>query len=416
MATRRRSASNTITGTISDLQRRVQYLQNAPKPKRLANQVVTRNTIQPRAVGGDQIALNAITNDQIAADAIERENIAPAAVDTLQLNNGAVTNAKIGPFAVNNAKLSDAAVELRNMTPNSVANPSLQNGSVNFRTVAVDAIGKQNMQNNSVGTNEIEGNAVTNNELANNSVGQSNMQTNSVGFSQMQGGSVGTSTLQNGSVSRAKIGSGQVGTAQIGNEAVTFAKIASASISAGKLIPSQYAIIGSLTTGPGAGLTRAGTTMSVNFGTASNQVARGNHRHSYNNSYYRRDSRGLQLQGFFTGGSQTGTPSSRKFKKTISTHKTKNPKNLLDLKLKKFKYKRSFLDHQNHANKEWSYGYMIEDLLELGFDEVIYYSPSGEPERLDYGLFSTLVLELVKLQQTEIEYLKEEIKNLKEKK
>lgn len=416
MATRRRSASNTITGTISDLQRRVQYLQNAPKPKRLANQVVTRNTIQPRAVGGDQIALNAITNDQIAADAIERENIAPAAVDTLQLNNGAVTNAKIGPFAVNNAKLSDAAVELRNMTPNSVANPSLQNGSVNFRTVAVDAIGKQNMQNNSVGTNEIEGNAVTNNELANNSVGQSNMQINSVGFSQMQGGSVGTSTLQNGSVSRAKIGSGQVGSAQIANGAITADKIANGAIRADKIANNAVVstkigdatrrIIVSSGLSVGFGISKSGSNISVNTTALGQQYAAAAHRHGFFDRY--------GVVGQTTAFTFTGFPvsSSIKRKKDVQDYELKNPKNLLNLNFKKFKYKRPDSNYHTQANREWMHGYIIEELMDLGFDEVIHYDKDGNPEKLDYSLFSALVLELVKVQQQEIDCLREKVEKL----
>ena len=50
----------------------------------------------------------------------------------------------------------------------------------------------------------------------------------------------------------------------------------------------------------------------------------------------------------------------------------------------------------------------------MGFEEIVHYDSEGNPDALDYGLFSTLVLELVKLQQTEIEYLKKEIKDLKD--
>ena len=61
------------------------------------------------------------------------------------------------------------------------------------------------------------------------------------------------------------------------------------------------------------------------------------------------------------------------------------------------------------------HGYMIEDILDLGFDEVIHYDKDGNPEKFDYSLFSALVFELVKVQQGEIELLQEEVKKLKEK-
>jgi hypothetical protein len=60
------------------------------------------------------------------------------------------------------------------------------------------------------------------------------------------------------------------------------------------------------------------------------------------------------------------------------------------------------------------YGYIAEDLQELGVEEVLSYDKDGLPDGIDYGAFSMLVLELAKVRQTEIDYLKEEIKRLKE--
>ena len=67
------------------------------------------------------------------------------------------------------------------------------------------------------------------------------------------------------------------------------------------------------------------------------------------------------------------------------------------------------------ANREWMYGYLAEDLEEMGFEHVLHYNKDGEPQAVDYGLISTLVLELVKEQHSEIELLKEKIKRLEEK-
>jgi hypothetical protein len=66
-------------------------------------------------------------------------------------------------------------------------------------------------------------------------------------------------------------------------------------------------------------------------------------------------------------------------------------------------------------NREWMHGYIAEEVQELGFEELLGYDEKGEPASLNYGLLSTLVLELVKVQQTEIDSLKEEIQRLKEK-
>ncbi len=423
MATRRRSTSNTITGTVSDLQRRVQYLQNVPRPTRLANQVVTRNAIQPRAVGSDQIALNAITNDQIAADAIERENIAAGAVSTGQLNNGAVTNEKLGPFAVDNDKLADAAVASRNMTPNSVENASLQNGSVNFRTVAVDAIGKQNMQNNSVGTNELENGSVNNSKLGSGSVGQSNLQSNSVGFGQMQGGAVGTSTLQTGAVTRSKIGSGQVGTTQIENRAVTGLKIAQGTVTTTNMNEGTMQGI-ARRVGGGAGIrreiTNAGSRLSALFGTASQQVARGNHTHGTGgaSSWVRvvfpvgpAGGYDLALRGHTH--TVNATSSSVKYKKNITRYSLENPQKLLELSLVKYKYKNSKRINHEIVGREWVYGYLAEEVKDLGLGEVVTFDRDGDVDGIQYDMLSIYVIELLKQQQGQIESLQEELRRLR---
>ena len=317
------------------------------------------------------------------------------------------------------------------MTPNSVANVSLQLDSVNFRTLDIDAVGLENMLGDSVGNAELRDDSVGNNELQINSVNQNNLQTDSVGFGELQTSSVGNSTLQNGSVTSGKIGNGQVGSTQIANGsitsvklgggAVTEAKIAGGAVTASKIANNNVTspkisdatrrIIVSSGLSVGFGLNKSGSTISVN----SSSFASNRHIHFY--SVPTRDSDGDSLAGFEfrTTTGPDGTPSSEKFKKNISNHITQDPKKLLDLEFKKYKYKRKYKAIEDNANREWMHGYILEDLADLGFDEVLQYDSSGVPNRIDYGLFSTLVLELVKVQQQEIESLQERIKTLEEK-
>ena len=420
MATRRRASRTTLTGSITDLQRRVRYLQNKQTPTRLGGQSVVRSAIQYQAVSTDQIAPNSIVNDQIQADAIKQAQLDTDSVGRDELINGEVIESKLGTDAVTNTKIKDgevikgklgsAAVELVNMSPNSVANSQLTTDSVNFRTVDTNAIGNENMLDNSVGNSEVQ----------NDAIGSGELQNDSVGFAELQSSSVGTSTLQNSSVNSLKLANGSVSNAKLANNAVTGAKIANGTITVGKIAQSSYALIGASTTRAGTGLSRGGTTMSVNFGGGSTQVARGNHQHSYRNSFYARGSSSSSYSARATltdfRSSVLTTFSSKDFKTKITNHTTQDPKKLLDLKLKKYKYKRSFRDIQLAKNREWMHGYLIEDLQELGFEEVLTYDKDGKAETLDYGLFSSLVLELVKVQQSEIDYLKEEITKLKDKK
>jgi hypothetical protein len=369
--------------------------------------------VQHRAIGSDQLALASVTNDQIAADAVDREQLAEGAVGTDELDNSSVTNSKLGPLSVTNAKLSDAAVELRNMTPNSVAEVSMTNGSVSARTVAVDAIGNSAMQSNSVGNGELQNGSVSNNKMGNDSISNANMQSNSVGFGELQGDSVGNSTLQNGSVTRAKIGSGSVSTAQLADGSVTFPKI-----SAGT---SQSIVSTGLTTGSGLGKT--GNIVFARFGGGSNDVARGNHRHAFvSNSQlltggeHAQGGTGRHSHAFTTRGI-TGEPSSstKKYKTSITDYEI-DPKKILNLRLKQYKYLPLVDKIQKERNRDWMHGYLAEDVEEAGVSEIVVYDENHAPIALDYGLLSVLTVELLRAQQLELDSLREEVQKLKDKK
>jgi hypothetical protein len=109
----------------------------------------------------------------------------------------------------------------------------------------------------------------------------------------------------------------------------------------------------------------------------------------------------------------SGTPSTIKLKKEVTDYAMIDVKTLLNLNLKRYKYKNQARNLQE--GREWMYGYIAEEVEELGIKEIVGYDENKEPNAINYGLLSTLVLELVKVQQTEIDSLKEEIQRLKEK-
>ena len=432
MATRRRASKSTLTGNITDLQRRVRYLQAKPVPSRLANQVVTRSAIQPRAVNTDQIALDAIANDQIKANAITQEKLEALSVGNPQLQN------------------------------NSVLNRNIAQDAVNATSIEINAVGSSEIADNAVGSGEIADNAVGSGEIADSAVGSSEIAMDAVGQSEIAPGAVGTSELADGAVTTAKIGGLQVGTDQVADLAITGAKIALNTITVDKIGPdavdsneiapgavrtSELAdsavttskignlqvtgakianqtitpskcndeIFTSAINGLGisigqAALTGGGRTMQVNvvFGSGRTEVARGDHTHSFSTS------QALSGANRHSHSGNTSGPSTIKVKKDITTHSPENIKNLLNLEPKRYKYKRNKRGWQQARNREWMYGYIAEELIELGFSEPVGYSKDGEPETLDYGLMSMLVLELVKVQQTEIDSLKEEVLRLKD--
>jgi hypothetical protein len=114
-------------------------------------------------------------------------------------------------------------------------------------------------------------------------------------------------------------------------------------------------------------------------------------------------------------GTATSNTSTLKLKKEISLYEVPNIKNLLNLQLKRYKYKNQVRHLQESINRDWMYGYIAEEVEDLGFKELVGYNEKGEPASLNYGLLSTLVLELVKVQQTEISLIKEKIKRQRKK-
>ena len=426
MATRRRASRSTITGNITDLQRRVRYLQAKPVPSRLANQVVTRSTIQPRAVATDQIALDAVTNDQVAEDAIKQEQIDALAVGNPEIQDDAILNRNIAANAVNNESIDLNAVGQGEMQDNSVGSNEIINGSVGQAELANNSVGSAQIQDDAVGQSEIANNAVgtaelidlsvTNAKLAAGAVttakiADSQITTAKIGGQQVTTAkiadlNVGSGKLADGAVTNAKIGGGAVTSDKIANGAVTAAKILNQTITYSKVDSgfARQSLAASLSVGQGLNFSTG--QIQVDWGTGTRQIPRGNHTHTVNV--------GSLLEGQIIRTTSGPSSSTLKVKKDIQPYKPAKIKNLLKLEPKTYRYKRSERAYHQALNKELMHGYIVEELIDLGFPEPVGYGKDGSPATLDYGLMSMLVLELVKVQQTEIDLLKEEVLRLKD--
>ncbi len=509
MASRRRSRSRTLTGSISDVQRRLKYLEGRPSPSRLGSYSVKQNNLQPRSVAADQLAIGAVieTNisegavgsfaigtdavgfDELDRDAVDAENVRENAIGTSELSLDAVYRENILTDAVGNDEIATDAVGTSEIVFDSIGTSELNVDAVYRENILTDAVGNDEIATDAVGTSEIAFGSVRADEIDTDAVGSSEIGLDAVGLSELANDSVDTAAIRDGAVTNAKIFdvAGPKITGTISASVVPLLNTTSIpSLDAGKITSGEFSIsripnltankitsgtlftsvipsldaskitsgtfgsaripdlsaskITSGTFGSGripdlsAGKITSGT-FSVNrlpVGTGSSQVAAGNHTHSSGSvpahshsfigqslaitggahSHLGRDGshlHGITVQGF-VGAVQT---SSRKFKKDISDYKI-DPKKLLKLELKKYKYKDLVNQGQESQNREWMYGYIAEDVLELGVEEIITYNKKKEPIALNYGLLSTLAIELLKSQQTEIDFLKEEIQRLKD--
>ena len=479
MATRRRSRRKTISGNLTEIQKRIRYLETRPAPSKLASRVVATNNI----------AIESITNDLIATDAILRRSIAPNAIGTGQIEEDSITSAliatnavttdSIAPNAVTSDEIATGAVGTDEIATGAVTTDELGNDSVTNDKLATNSVNADSIAAGSVGETELANNAVTTNKIADSAV--TDVKISGISGSKIIGGIDG-SLIVAGSVTEAKIASlptskltGTISNDQLAGsiQAIKIAGVSSnvligeipssiiPNLAASKITSGQLSdgVIPTLSPSKVSGLTNVLTTASVsgvgisrNFsvsgsyrsldisisaGNGSNQLAIGNHTHASGSVGAHTHNAGLSMTSLnISGGAhghvgQTGshshgiTPtgtvtvggviqSTLKSKQDISDFTIQDPKNILNLKMKRYKYKNSVRGIQNRYNREWMYGYIAEEVQDLGVEQILAYDKNGDPDGIDYGLLSTLILELVKVQQTEIDSLKEEIQRLKE--
>ena len=519
MATRRRSRRKSISGNLTDIQKRIRYLETRPAAGRLASKAVaTRNlalraveedvvadnaivrrAIAASAVGTAQIEADSITNallatnsvntDSIAAGSVTADEIAGGAVGTGQLATdsvttdkiatGAVTTGELGNDSVTNDKLATNSVNADSIAPGSVGETELASSAVTADKIASAAITTAKIADDSVTDAKIDGisgskiiggidgalivaNSITGGKLANDTITTAKLGTGSVTSVKIAEASVGTFQLKKYEVfadniyQRSIIGSvgthpfggiphiqtGSIGTSDIAVGAITNTRLGAESVSVGKIL-SGTPIFTAITAGTGISISNSSNTfgyasqISANIGTGSLNVAAGNHTHATAAVGAHTHNAGLSMTSLnISGGAhghvgQTGThthgitptgtvtvggvvTSTLKLKQDISDFAITDPKNILNLKMKRYKYKNSVRGIQNRYNREWMYGYIAEEVQDLGVEQILAYDKNGDPDGIDYGLLSTLILELVKVQQTEIDSLKEEIQRLKE--
>ena len=518
MATRRRVRRKSISGNLTDIQKRIRYLETRPSASRLASKVVsTRN-----------LALRAVEEDLVADNAIVRRSIAASAVGTDQIEQDSITNALIATNAVNSDSIA----------PEAVGTPELANDSVTNDQIATDAVNNDSILGGSVGNTELSG-GIADSKISGMSSSKliddvQDSQISSLSASKVSGvldtdniPNLDTSKITSGvldidtvpeitadrmpnldaskfttgifeeinipnlpaskitsgeffegripglstqklttgvlSVDRmpvfpeSEISTGAVNSSdKFGPGAVTDNKIFNTTSVRGYIVNNglsvAYPVTKEVTSPPGGtGI----TILDVVVNAQGFNVAQGSHVHGQN-GYTNAGSTGvashthpISISASFAGalgessshtrtsggeagaaahgsgshihplpafsGTATSNTSTLKLKKEISIYEVPNIKNLLNLQLKRYKYKNQVRHLQESLNREWMYGYIAEEVEELGFKELVGYDEKGEPASLNYGLLSTLVLELVKVQQSEISLIKEKIKRQRKK-
>jgi hypothetical protein len=506
MASRRRSRRKSIAGNITDVQKRLRYLETRPAPTQLASKVVVSKNIAPRAVGQELIADSAIARrsltpgvigtaqieassitqgllatdsvgtDQLKPDSVTSSEIAGGAVGNTELAggitddkltgisagkvsgtivtsqigdlqvtdakiagisgskiiggvqgslivDGTVTGAKLSTGAVNTTQLADVAVTAGKIGIGAVTETKIGDGAIRTEKIFIQAVTGDKIQLNGVTTIRIGDQAVSAAKIADGNVTADKIQAGAVTTSKLAVGVISSSIYLGDSVvldrsisgvSATKI-SGQITNAQLAG-GITNGKISS--VDAGTIITGTIGINrlpGEVLTNVsgGTGITVGGSGRSRTVSLTGGSFAPANHTHSQYATSGRYDSSFAGSHVGHGGHTHFTNVSTRKLKKEISDYSIDLDKLFL-LQPKRFKYRNQARDASK--NREWDYGYIAEEALELGVEEILGYDEKGEVDSINYGLLSVFVLELVKKQQNEINLLSEEIKRLKENK
>jgi hypothetical protein len=452
LATRRMASRRTITGSMSEMQRRLRYLEGRPSPSRLSNHVVTRTTIQPRAVDSDQIALDAVTNDQVAANAISNEQLQDNSVGTQELIADSVTseeladdsvlsnnigsdqvgNTEIASDSVGTSELQDLsvttdkldteAVTNEKIADNAISEDKIPDGEIKTRHLASEAVTEAKLAQDAVTTEKIKDETILGwRHIAPNTIVNSRLADNIISNRTIQNSAVQTANIQNSAVTSAKLATGSVTNSKLATGAVTGVKISDGTINASK---TDGTILTYLVGSRGISAVRLpagrGFSVSANFGSSSNTVAVGNHTHgqytTYGHSHFVNLSGGAHghfgASGAHGHSATSGQASSVRYKKDISNHELSNLEKILKLKTKKFKYKNKYRDL--NRGQDWQYGIIAEEAEGLGLKEIIEYDAEGRPDRINFGVVSLYALQLIKQQQDEIDLLKTQVARLME--
>jgi len=500
VATRRRSRRKSIAGNITDVQKRLRYLETRPAPTQLASKVVVSKNIAPRAVGQELIADSAILRRslnpgvvgtaQIEASAVTQGLMAVDSVGTAQIIQDSVTNNEIAPGTITSAEMGADSVTSTQIQNGSVGTDELAGGIPDSKIagmssskligdITTNKIGDLQVTDAKIagisGSKIIGGVAgglivdrsitavkigtgvITANELGADCVGTAELQDNAIfnpniypgvvvgssgtGQVSIQNYSIGSNDIFTGAITNAKIGAGAVTDYNI--TSVDAAKVTTGVFATGRIPSITNAMLaggitngkitsvdaGTIITGTisisripsdvltdvnaGAGISVSGTgrTRTVSF--AGSGYALANHTHSNYAPTGRYDTSFAGSHVGHGGHTHFTTISSRKLKKEISDYNIDLDKLFL-LQPKRFKYRNQAKDASK--NREWDYGYIAEEALELGVEEILGYDEKGEVDSINYSVLSIFVLELVKKQQSEINFLSEEIKRLKENK
>ena len=288
-------------------------------------------------------------------------------------------------------------------------------GGITLDKLAANSVDASKIVDGSVGTAELADGSVTTAKIRDGNVTNPKIGDGSINNPKIVNGAVDESKLANNSVSSVKIVNGAVNTDKIATRAVTNIKIEDGTIGRGKMAFNTVVSVGA-----GAGLNGGGEVRDPSLSVDFNSVARSSHTHnqyaSTNHTHSGQTTGTVASDPPVPGHTHTisglGNVSTRALKKDIEDYEV-DPEKILNLSLKRFRYLNHARRFQlNLGNRDWSYGYIAEEVLDSGLEELLIYDDQGKPFGLNYALVGVLSLELVRSLKNRVELLEQKVLEL----
>lgn len=176
-------------------ERRLQYLERRPGPRRIREQAITTDKIYRNAVITESVAPLAITEPTIADSAVSNRTIVTDAIDARVIVAGAISTDELAANAVVAGKISANAITAREISANAIV----------AGKISADAITAREISANAITASEVSANAITAGKIAANAVTATTIAAGSIDATKIVAGGITANVLTSGTINASVI-------------------------------------------------------------------------------------------------------------------------------------------------------------------------------------------------------------------
>lgn len=208
MASRRFRARATVGTMAAATERRLQYLERRPGPRRIREQAITTDLIYRNAVITETIAPLAVTNTEIGDSAVSNRTIQTDAIDARVIVAGAISTDELAANAVVAGKISANAITAREISANAIIAGKISADAITAREISANAITASEVSANAIVAGKIAANAVTATTIAAGSISADKIVAGGITANVLTSGTINASVISVTNINASNITAG----------------------------------------------------------------------------------------------------------------------------------------------------------------------------------------------------------------